>query len=344
VTNRLPSRKAQQIFEQRVRAITAAGVEMPQECVSLQQRLDAFQRAVGTPMRDRLVRALVDNDNSADLPLLGALAQAEASPHSDVRDAVRGAAQWHIRQAYSDHARRIYEEVAALFDDASKTLTDAVNTYDAETPSELVVAATDQQRRAWMDAQTAARKLTALLPALHAAASLACADDEIGGGVHSTGEKIRGDEAVNEEVVLLPLSVDAQGLDRAAVWRAWDADATARQDQVRRDQGFIVAVPTVPHRAVGPLAAARRPTEGLPVKRAAALSTHRASARTSLAVGVTHEHRLGPRGPYPSHRALGAAGDAAHRLLDSVAAHPEHGWRGLSAVGRRRPRHQPKEW
>lgn len=244
MTNRLPSRKAQQIFEQRVRAITAAGVEMPQECVSLQQRLDAFQRAVGTPMRDRLVRALVDNDNSADLPLLGALAQAEASPHSDVRDAVRGAAQWHIRQAYSDHARRIYEEVAALFDDASKTLTDAVNTYDAETPSELVVAATDQQRRAWMDAQTAARKLTALLPALHAAASLACADDEIGGGVHSTGEKIRGDEAVNEEVVLLPLSVDAQGLDRAAVWRAWDADATARQDQVRRDQGFTVAVPT----------------------------------------------------------------------------------------------------
>ena len=244
MTNRLAGKKAQAICERRVRQLAAAGVELPPECVALQQRLDAFQRAVGTPMRDRLVRALVDNDNSADLPLLGALAQAEASPNPDVRDAIRGAAQWHIRQAYSDHAEAIYQQVATLFDDAAQTLTDAVSVYNPETAAELVanVKTKDQHRRAWADAQTAARKLDALLPALHAAATLASSEDQFG-GVHSTGERIFGDEYVDDEVILLPLGADAKGLKRAAVWRAWDCEAIARHAQTS-DQGFSVDVPT----------------------------------------------------------------------------------------------------
>jgi hypothetical protein len=78
--SQLLDKKAQNLFEQRVRLVTAAGVQLPDECVALQKRLKDFQRDGGTPMRDKLVAALVDDD-TAELPLLWALALAESSPN-----------------------------------------------------------------------------------------------------------------------------------------------------------------------------------------------------------------------------------------------------------------------
>ena len=74
---------------------------------------------------------------------------------------------------------------------------------DPDTQADEVINADTKIRTAWTEAQQHAAQLTATLPALRAAASLA--------GI-----------TANTDEVLIPLTADVTGLHRRKVWEAWN--------------------------------------------------------------------------------------------------------------------------
>lgn len=202
-------RSPQHGFEQRLRQV-AAVVDLPADLAALRDRAKAFNRAPGTPMLDRLTRALIDGDTKADLDLIWACALAEiagAGAHNDTREAIRAAMNRELRDRYAPHAISIYQSVAALFDAAATKLTASAAAVDIEAHPEAVLGARDTARRAYLDAPALAAELTRLLPALKSAAVLA---------------EVCDDNADHD----LALAVDPAELPRRDVWTAWDTEAT----------------------------------------------------------------------------------------------------------------------
>ena len=93
--------------------------------------------------------------------------------HAEVDHAVRTAVLARLREHYRPHALDNYRAVAARFDDAAARFTTAANVIDPEMSATAMVNAPEKVRRGWTDAERHSHQLTALLPALQAAAGLA---------------------------------------------------------------------------------------------------------------------------------------------------------------------------
>lgn len=203
-------------FERRIRLVVAAGIELPSEFIALQTRLKSLHSTLGSsPCRDRLVTALVQDDRKADLPLLWAASLAEAAGDNQQRkavdDAVRDGVNDKLRALYAAHANAFYDQLAAQFDESASAFMASVGAVDPELPADAIVAGTEEQRSAWLNAQIHAQALTRLLEPLRAAATLC--------GIHDDSDPDSG----------LGLVVDPAGKDREAVWKCWDTEELERQ-------------------------------------------------------------------------------------------------------------------
>lgn len=225
------TRDPQKAFENRIRLVTAAGVDLPADIVALQQRLKDCYTRTGTPMRDRLTAALIADDPAADYPLLWAAAMAEhthtSGDRSELLGAVRATINREIRARYSVHAADHYRLIAAGFDAAAAALTEAVAAVEPELPADIVIGYPPAKQKAWRDAAAQAAELTRLAPALHAAATLAgiCDDDP--------------DNA-------LPLCANVDGLHRRRVWEAWNLEKTLAVEQRRAATNARFTSATIP--------------------------------------------------------------------------------------------------
>ena len=164
-------------FDGRIRLLTRAGIQLPDDFTVLQQQLKDFQRNAGTPIRDRIAEAIISGDNSADMDALWALALAESTPNkqlqAEVFEAVRRSVNRRLREIVADHATDYYQQIADLFDKAAKSFTAAAAVVDPELPSDAIVSASDKVRNARVNAETHVRELNSVRPVLRAAAVLA---------------------------------------------------------------------------------------------------------------------------------------------------------------------------
>ncbi len=222
-------RSAHANFEKRLRTITAAGVKMPDNIVALRERLDGFRATMGAnACRERLAKAVIDGDKTADTALLWAAALAEATMDDAVRQntegAITAAVNAEIRARYVEHARGAWAELAAVFNSNAAAFTKAATTVDVEQPADLIVGQPKPIQDSWTNAKTHALRMTSLLPALSAAASLAgvCNDKGDRGATHLTAEVTVGPD------VGLALTVETTRHDREQLWAAWDIEETER--------------------------------------------------------------------------------------------------------------------
>jgi hypothetical protein len=193
-------------FFQQVRTVEAAGASLPREWTELRSRFDSFA-ALDTPKLAQLTEAVLTG--GADVESLRALAIAEQSfpEHiARVTNHVRRQVFEQLRSIYSDVARDSYAAIAAQFDQQAKAFMTAAKTADVEADAaDMLKTGSDKQRRAWLDAEGYAHRLTELVEPLAAAAQLA-------------GVKI---EDSARDTILLPLTIDAAGQHRRKVWTAW---------------------------------------------------------------------------------------------------------------------------
>lgn len=239
-------RSAHANFERRLRTITAAGVALPDEIVALQKRLDGFRGSVGaTACLDRLAQAIITGDTVADLPLLWAAALAEGSQDNHVRQTVEGtiraAVNTEIRAVYAAHARTAWTELAAVFNSNAAAFTKAAKAVDVESPAELIVGTTKAVQDAWTGATTHAARMTSLLPALTAAASLAGACNDKG---KAEGSYLEPEGTLGPDVALA-LVVDTNNMDRQELWAAWDTESTERTQAAQANNAGPYSTPTV---------------------------------------------------------------------------------------------------
>jgi hypothetical protein len=155
----------------------------------------------------RMTDAVIGGDPDADIPLLKALAAAEA-----MDPATGGKAVAHLGDRVLHRLREIYAaganyaKVAALFDDAAQHFCDVANIVDIESDAASMIDKPDKVRRAYLDAESFANALTKLVPPLCAAATLATGID-----IHPS-----------DQLAVLPLVADTSGHKRRAVWDAFD--------------------------------------------------------------------------------------------------------------------------
>jgi hypothetical protein len=183
--------------------VVAAITEPPKEWTALRARWDAFTDFTATPLLEKLTEAVVSG--SGDLPILRALANAEAAPErADIVIAVRAEVYPRLIAAYSEAAPINYDKVAKEFDTVASAFTAAAKQCDPEADSSAVVGQPDSVRQGWLESTVRAAELDRLVPVLCAAAELC-------------GTSTR------EDTMLLPLLIDTAGLHRRRVWEAWQA-------------------------------------------------------------------------------------------------------------------------
>lgn len=230
-------------FERRLRLVTAAGVQLPDDILALQKRLDGFRNAMGAnPCRDRLARAIIDDDTEADMPMLWAATLAETTQDGqDTEAAIRAIVNAEVRGRYSAFSRDAYAQIAAAFNEQATAFTKAAQTVDVETPAELVVGEKKTIQDAWQGAQAHALRMTSMLPAITAAAALAGVCNDKGGheGSYLTTESVTGPD------VALALVVDTTGHDRGELWQAWDVENSERIAAAQASGGGPISRPTV---------------------------------------------------------------------------------------------------
>ena len=112
----------------------------------------------------RMTDAVIGGDPDADIPLLKALAAAEA-----MDPATGGKAVAHLGDRVLHRLREIYAaganyaKVAALFDDAAQHFCDVANIVDIESDAASMIDKPDKVRRAYLDAESFANALTKLV-------------------------------------------------------------------------------------------------------------------------------------------------------------------------------------
>jgi hypothetical protein len=126
------------------------GTPPPAQWSALRNRFDTFLTFGETPVRDRLIEAVVNGGGgTGDVATLRALATAEAWPDKvEVVTEVRSAVDPPLVQYYSAAARTNYGKVAAEFDTVAGKFTSAASACDPEADSTDVVAPPDAARTA----------------------------------------------------------------------------------------------------------------------------------------------------------------------------------------------------
>jgi hypothetical protein len=193
-----------------VEALADAGVAPPDAWLQLRDRLTAFVALdAAAPMRARLVAAIVDGDPDADIAALRANAFAEQLGVAKVTSTVRSAVTARLRETYAAVALDNYGSVATQFDDWATKFSTVAAAVDVEAEGAAMVDQPDKARKAWLDAERFAHRLTRSMGTLHAAARLA--------GAPETAHRDIG----GRDAILIPLCVNPTDLHRRRVWEAW---------------------------------------------------------------------------------------------------------------------------
>lgn len=162
-------------FFNNIATVTAAGVTLPAEFTELRDRLEEFT-IIETPCRDRLHDALLSGNG--DLSTLRALTLAEQAqqPHALNTQARK----WVVSELiaiYSAVAVDNYTAIAQEFNRLAADFSKATDAVDVEADAATLISAPDKQRKAYVEAELLAQRMTELIPALRAAAALAGAQD-----------------------------------------------------------------------------------------------------------------------------------------------------------------------
>jgi len=189
----------------RMKIIEQSGFSLPKDWAAVYQRLLDYQ-ALTTPAKDRLVAAVSDPTSDADVVGLRADAYAEAAENIKVNTAVIAGVHAKLRDIYSRHAARIYSEVAEKFNKTAEKFAGVCSVVDVEADSRPLLSAPAEQRAAYTQAPLLATELSALLPAVQAAA-------------YFCGAEVFGKQ---NEPTLLALAVDAKAAHRRRLWTAWE--------------------------------------------------------------------------------------------------------------------------
>jgi hypothetical protein len=147
----------------------------PAEWDSLVRRLRDFRAQGSTPMRDKLIDAILRGGaDEARIAELRALAESEAAPiNPTLMQIVQGAVQAELFAIYEPIALDAYTAVAEAFDERAAKFAAAAAKVDVELDSEAVVGLPAAARTGWIDAVGHAGALDELLVLLVAAAELA---------------------------------------------------------------------------------------------------------------------------------------------------------------------------
>ena len=181
--------------------VVASIAPLPKAWTELRERWDEFLDFHARPIQQQLIAAVVDG--TGDLPMLRALAAAEASSsRGDVVIAVRGVTYPKLIELYSEVADTNYGKVGKEFNAVAGEFTAAAKQCDPEANAETLIDQPDAVRTGWLDAQRFAARLDKLVPILVAAVELC--------GI-----------SARDDTWLLPLLVDPTGLHRRKLWGAW---------------------------------------------------------------------------------------------------------------------------
>lgn len=194
-----------------VAAVEAAGCPAPKRWRTLSEHLDAFLAMTDTAAT-QLAQAVANPAKTTDLPLLRALALAEAQAgppaHAHLNAVVVAHVHADMREAYTAAADDTYRQIAARFDAAAQEFTAAATACNVAAEPADMVAADDTTRTAWLNAAVIAAQLDGLVPAVRAAAELA--------GLDLTNHP-------NPDTTVLPLICDPGATHRRRVWEAFHA-------------------------------------------------------------------------------------------------------------------------
>lgn len=160
-------------FTAAVRSLESAGIPAPEGHHELLERWRAF-RAIGTPHRDRLVKAVISGDG--DVAQLQALALAETVNAPRIAEAVESAVQAEAYRAYAAVAESNYAELAKRFNAEADRLVKAMAIVDPESDPADLLAADNETRQAYQVAHAASTELSELVGKLSIAAELAGAE------------------------------------------------------------------------------------------------------------------------------------------------------------------------
>ena len=164
-------------FTTRIKILTDHGITLPEPFDALQRRLADFEN-LATPLRDRLVDAVVNGTPTKNVGIASLYAQAvaealDARESAPVRRAVADTAHQKLVQIYSETAATNYQVIAREWDSIAATFTQQASIVDLELPALEAVALPEPQRQAWLAGEQTAHQLDQLLPVLTAAAQLA---------------------------------------------------------------------------------------------------------------------------------------------------------------------------
>jgi len=184
------------------------GIPAPADWQALRDRWQSAAEGHDGGAQAALNTAIVTGDTKADLPVLTALALAEAQAtpvhRATVRNALAAAIYPRLCELYATVAVKNYTTAAQRFDKAAQRFTKAAEIVDPEADPTSMVTADDRTRKAWTDALIAARELDAAEPVLAVAAELC--------GTPTGAPEQR-----------LPLTIDPGTAHRRRLWEAFDS-------------------------------------------------------------------------------------------------------------------------
>lgn len=205
----------------RTAILQKAGFEPPAAHVAIAERLAAF-KALGTPVTNRLIDAVVTGEGDIETLRSGALAEWDGDLHRLTEIVGNGvaAAQGRIVR---EVAGETYTAVQKRFNEAATAFAKAAAAVNPETPAEEIIAVGDLKvQKSWQDAAQLADELSGLLVPLLAAATNA-------GLVHPAGADTAASGSGHWQTssMVLGLIADVTGVEN--IRHAWDAiDAEGR--------------------------------------------------------------------------------------------------------------------
>lgn len=158
---------------------------------------------------EALAAAVIGDAPAAELDTLTGLALVHVSSttisSAKVSNEVAAHVLRHLRDEVQKTAPANYRTVAKKFDEAAARFVSVLSKTDPRITTEALVTRTKAEREAWLELDEASTSLDTILPALHAAASLA-------GYSHPDSSKSN----------LIALSLKTDGVHRRVLWEAWD--------------------------------------------------------------------------------------------------------------------------
>lgn len=194
---------------ERVALIAEHGGTVPAAYRKAEQRWDAWTEASNDQPLTALTDAYADGADETTLATLraAALIAEVATPVqlAAVRNSVAPAAHAALRAAYAPQAVKNYSKLAEQYDSAAAEFTRLAQIIDPETDAKNLVAADEDTRRAWLEAELIAGKLNTLATVLADAALLAGTDTK-------------------SEPAMIGLLTDPKSAHRRRVYEAWNTN------------------------------------------------------------------------------------------------------------------------